>query len=49
MALSDEQTHMRLAIHEARRSRGEEGRVHPYVGAEWSVTARFSAALAVAT
>jgi pyrimidine deaminase RibD-like protein len=33
VALSDEQTHMRLAIQEARRSRGEEGRIHPYVGA----------------
>jgi len=33
MTPSDEQTHMRLAIQEARRSRGEEGRVYPYVGA----------------
>ncbi|MGO9259389.1 MAG: deaminase [Bryobacteraceae bacterium] len=33
MALSDEQTHMLFAIQEAKRSRGEEGRVHPHVGA----------------
>lgn len=33
MALSDEQKHMRLAIQEARRSRGETGKIHPYVGA----------------
>ena len=33
MALPDEQPHMLLAIQEARRSRGEDGRIHPYVGA----------------
>lgn len=33
MALPDEQPHMRLAIQEARRSCGEDGRIHPYVGA----------------
>ncbi len=33
VALRDDQTHMRLAIQEARRSRGEENRIHPYVGA----------------
>ncbi len=33
MSLSDELTHMRLAIQEAKRSRGEPGRTHPYVGA----------------
>jgi pyrimidine deaminase RibD-like protein len=31
--VADEETHMRLAIQEARRSRGEEGRIYPYVGA----------------
>ena len=33
MALSDERKHMRLAIQEAGRSRGEDGRIHPFVGA----------------
>jgi pyrimidine deaminase RibD-like protein len=33
VAMSDEETHMRLAIQEAKRSRGEEARIHPYVGA----------------
>jgi len=33
VAVSDERKHMRLAIQEAVRSRGEDGRIHPFVGA----------------
>jgi pyrimidine deaminase RibD-like protein len=33
VALPDDQKHMQLAIQEARRSRGEDGKIHPYVGA----------------